>query len=123
MKKGFTLVEVVAVIIILAVIGLIALPAINSSIEESRKKSYDSQVEIIIESSKRWSRYNNDLLPNDNSVYKLTLTELINGKYVSNIEDGKLKNPKDPKSYMNGCVYISFNETYNQYIYEYKDEC
>ena len=123
MKKGFTLVELVSVLVVLAVIALIALPAVATSIDESKQKAYNSQVDIILESARKWAVDNNDLLPIDNSVYQLTLSKLISEQYISNTEDGKLKNPLDSKTYMNGCVNISFSETYNQYIYEYKEEC
>jgi type IV pilus assembly protein PilA len=39
-KKGFSLVELIAVVIILGVIMLIAVPNIGNTIEESRKKAY-----------------------------------------------------------------------------------
>ena len=40
MKKGFTLVELITVLIILAVIGLIVFPTVNSTIKESKEKAY-----------------------------------------------------------------------------------
>ena len=123
MKKGFTLVEIIAILIILAVISTIALPAVISAIEDSRQRAYDSQVNIIIESAKKWGVENTELLPTGDSTYKLYLSKLVNEQYVANAENGKIRNPKNSKSYMEGCIYISFNETYNQYIYEYKDGC
>ena len=42
MKKGFTLVELLAVIVILAVILVIAVPQINNVIKETRKNSLAS---------------------------------------------------------------------------------
>lgn len=123
MKKGFTLVEILAVLVILAVVGMIVIPAINSSVNESRQKAYDAQIETIIEASKKWAVSNNKLLPTDSSVYKLSLSTLINEKYIDNVENGKLKNPKDSSKSMDGCVYIKYEETYNQYIYEYKEAC
>lgn len=123
MKKGFTLVEMISVIILLAAISMIAVPAISISINKSKQKSYETQVEIIISAAKKWAIYNNNLLPTDDSIYKLPLSTLISEYYINNVQDGKLKNPKDTANPMNGCVYISYSETYNQNIYEYKDEC
>ena len=123
MKKGFTLVEVLAVLVILAVIGMITIPAVNRIIDESKQKTYDSQVELIIENAKRWATDNNYLLPDDDSVYKLPVKRLIDEEYLSNIKDGKLKNPLDSSKSMDGCVYINYNEEYNQYLYEYRENC
>jgi len=48
-KKGFTLVELLAVIIILAVIALIATPIVLNVIESSRKSAFESSVYGVIE--------------------------------------------------------------------------
>ncbi len=47
MKKGFTLVELLAVIVILAVILVIAVPQINSVIKQTKKNSLASTAKII----------------------------------------------------------------------------
>ncbi len=47
MKKGFTLVELLAVIVILAVILVIAVPQINSVIKQTRKNSLGSTAKLI----------------------------------------------------------------------------
>ena len=47
MKKGFTLVELLAVIVILAVILVIAVPQINSVIKQTKKNSLASTAKLI----------------------------------------------------------------------------
>lgn len=49
MKKGFTLVELLAVIVILAVIALIATPVVLSMIESSRKGAAESSTLNYVE--------------------------------------------------------------------------
>jgi type IV pilus assembly protein PilA len=39
-KKGFTLVELLAVIVILAIIMIIAIPAVLNTMQTARKKSF-----------------------------------------------------------------------------------
>ncbi len=46
--KGFTLVELLAVIVILAIILAIAIPAIGSIVQSSRKGALESQVKLIL---------------------------------------------------------------------------
>ena len=52
-KKGFTLVELLAVIVILAIILVIAVPQIMSVIESARKGSIESTAKLIAESAER----------------------------------------------------------------------
>jgi prepilin-type N-terminal cleavage/methylation domain-containing protein len=49
-KKGFTLVELLAVIVVLSVIALIAVPITLNLIEESKKNSFKSSVSGMIQS-------------------------------------------------------------------------
>lgn len=50
MKKGFTLVELLAVVIILGVVALIATPAITNVIKESKMTTYKMSVENLVDS-------------------------------------------------------------------------
>jgi type IV pilus assembly protein PilA len=48
MKKGFTLVELLAVIVILAVILAIAIPGISSVISNASKSAFESDAKMVI---------------------------------------------------------------------------
>ena len=47
MKKGFTLVELLAVIILLGVVTLIAYPVINTQIETAKEQAYKRTIDSI----------------------------------------------------------------------------
>ena len=47
MKKGFTLVEVLCVIAIIAVLSVLVLPNVSKSLDESRKETFISEAENI----------------------------------------------------------------------------
>ena len=54
-NKAFTLVELLAVIIILGLLVTITVPNIMNAIDISREKSYNSQVEEIEKAAERWA--------------------------------------------------------------------
>ncbi len=48
-EKGFTLVEMLAILVLLAVISLIAIPNVTNTIENSKKNSFLNSVDGLIE--------------------------------------------------------------------------
>lgn len=70
-NKGFTLIEVLAVIVIIAILGGIAIPSVLSSINTSKDASYDIMISNIITASS--SLY--EEIEYDNSIlYEFDLT-------------------------------------------------
>ena len=66
-KKGFTLVELLAVIIILAIVALIATPIVLNVIEDSRKSAAESDANIIYNTINDYCK-SNMLLGKDESI-------------------------------------------------------
>jgi len=70
-KKGFTLVELLAVVVILALIALIASPIILNIIENSRKSSFASSMDGAVRAIENfYSVHYNDEGFNRNATYK-----------------------------------------------------
>jgi len=90
MKKGFTLIELVAVIIILGIIAVITIPVADKVIKDSKETLYKAQIEDIIEGAKAWSTNNASSLPTEGKMKTITLGELQKGGYI----DKDLENPK-----------------------------
>jgi len=118
-KTGFTLVELLAVIALLAIIAAIAFPFIQDAIDESKEKTYNEQVRTIEHAAKRWAADNSSELKKSTPVYKSVSFLKQNGYLASNKE---ILNPKD-NTQMNGCVKITYDENYNQYEYKYGKAC
>lgn len=76
MKKGFTLIELIAVILILATIGLIVFPIVNGTIKSNKEKLYNAQIKEIELACEKWAYANIDLLPLDGNSITLTIYEL-----------------------------------------------
>lgn len=118
-NKGFTLIELMAVIILLAVIGLIVFPTAIESINESKEKLYKEQVKRILDATDSWASSNDNKLPvGDDSIY-ITIDTLQKAGLLKK-ED--VKNPLNSKVNMDGKVVIYFDNEYNQYVSGYCDE-
>lgn len=119
MKKGFTLVELLAVIIIIGVVALIAVPAVMENIKESREQLYTVQVQNIELAAKKWATDSIDELD----------TQYLNSSFVSvkmlqdlgYLPKEELHNPVTDET-MAGCVEISYDFTGKTYSYNYDDE-
>ncbi|MCM1370924.1 MAG: prepilin-type N-terminal cleavage/methylation domain-containing protein [Clostridium sp.] len=116
--KAFTLIEMMAVIIVLGIILLITVPKISDSIKRSEESLYKEQVSQIEKISRNWGVSNSNLF-SENEPYYLSLDTL---KSEGLLEEKDLISPIDD-SVMNGCVVIEFNENYNQYTYNYNENC
>lgn len=78
-KKGFTLVELLAVIVILAIIALIATPIILNVIDDARKNSARNSAYGYIDAVEKWSAQQ---MLNQQADFSL------NGKYTKNTLSG-----------------------------------
>lgn len=112
-KKGFTLVELIAVLVLLGVIGLIAIVTVNNELKENKEKLYNIQIDNIKRSAKNWAVDNVFSLPdNDGEFVIITLGEL---KQQGLFEDAV--NPKTNKPFDNN-LQIKITLVENSYIYE-----
>lgn len=116
MKKGFTLIELIAIIVVIGVLGVITMPVVSNVIVKNQEKAHNAQITFIENATKMWAVYN--------TVYDteyVTVQELIDGGYI---EQDKILDPATKKDIV-GCVKVTFNETYNQYEYKFGeyDEC
>ena len=96
MKKGFTLVELLAVVVILAIILAIAIPTITGLIEQSKKNSFDSSVKLLIKTAQ--------MKVLENSLFDLSTIHAGNVETLLGIEEDNyasvyIRNDIDGKYY------------------------
>lgn len=110
MKKGFTLVELLAVIVVLGGISLIVIPSVQRNLAKSKDQTYNAQISTIEEAAKSWAADNIDSIPDNGSSTTITLQDLINGNYVPK----DIKNPKTnaPFSTETKIIIKNVNENY-----------
>ena len=118
-QRGFTLVELIAVVAILGLIALVVYPAVGSVIRNAREETYKDQVDVIIKAAKEWSVKNATKLSDDGSIYSLPVETLTTEGYITNDE---VKDPRDSSKNLEGVVEIKYNSDTKSYEYTYNDE-
>lgn len=112
MKKGFTLVEMLGVLVILGIIALISFPVIRSSFNTSTSDLSKEQIKSIEEAARIWATNNSSELSETTDRY-VTIQELKRSGIIENkdilsvADEGKLT----------GCVKIYYEN--NKYNYKY----
>ncbi len=82
-NRGFTLVELLATITILAVIALITIPTISNVLKENKNKIYETQIKQIEIAAKVWGSDNLGILPNDtDSTLEMTIDDVEKGNVL-----------------------------------------
>ena len=81
MKKGFTLVELIATLIILSVVAIIVVPNVYENMDDSKSKIKITQTTSIIDSAKEWSADHIRELSCNNDSY-VFLKDLQSNGYI-----------------------------------------
>lgn len=117
-KKGFTMIELIAVIIILGIIALITVPVVNNSLKNAREKMLVEQKTRIVDAAKKYAlEYTGRLPMTGSSNYFISVDELREDGYI---EDKDIKNPVT-EEIMSGCISVKYVS--NKYVYGYDEDC
>ena len=119
MKKGFTLVELLATIVIIGVVALIAVPSVVDNIKLSKEKLYKTQIQNIEIAAKKWATASADQL--DSTYLNSSFVSVIMLQELGYLSNEKLKNPNTGEV-MQGCVEIAYIPENKMYTYTYDEE-
>ena len=108
-KKGFTLVELLTVIALLAIFALVTIPAVDNILKKQKTKIYQQNIETIKDALKL---LNNEIEIDDGDEYQLTLGDLKDEGLI----DPNFKNPLTKKLYSNNSR-LSITRIGEQYKY------
>lgn len=85
-KNGFTLIEVLGVIAVLALISTIVLITVDKSLKDSKNTLSSIQLENIKSAANMWKADNIESIP-DTGYYTITLGDLIDSGYTKDVID------------------------------------
>ena len=119
LRNGFTLAELLGVIVVLSILGLVAFTAIDSNVKNSRYDTCKVQEANLIEGAKMVMLDHPDLLPAAGSSISVSVNVLqdggliggqaIDGGYI----DDDLVNPMTDKPYVSSASGVSVKVTSN----------
>lgn len=106
-KNGFTLVELLAVIIILGILAVIAIPKIQESLYESKDAAYEMLVLRISEKASIYvDEHNLETEITSTNPVKVYLSTLIDYGYI---DEDDLVDPRKPDAFIDEQrSYVSF---------------
>jgi type IV pilus assembly protein PilE len=81
---GFTLIELMAVVVVIAILAVIALPAYMDSVRKSRRAEAVTLLNRVAQEQERW-RANNPLYTTDRSASGINVADPANGYYALSI--------------------------------------
>ena len=116
-KKGFTLVEILVVIVLISLILGLGIPGIMKLSENSKKRTYKQKVSLIESAGVAWGNNNKTLLKSttcdidgiEYDCYKVSVERLIEDDYLNSEKNGEIaySDPTDnTKSLIDNCVFI-----------------
>ena len=87
-QKGFTIVELLAAVAILAILSMIAIVSVGKILDNANKKHYETQLDNMIMATKSLSQENRNVLPKGiGETTTVTLESLKNKKYIGKVVD------------------------------------
>ena len=131
-NKGFTLVELLAVIVILGILAVVAIPNVNSLMNKSKNNMFCKKVESIESAAKYYAQDNlSNLITEDKMVIanKIPIRLLVEKGYLKKDDDNCtvgvncVTDPRDKSSLDNNYIdiYSENNRLYGRYLYNSDD--
>lgn len=118
MKKGFTLAELLGVIVVLALISLITVPAVSDVLKNNKKKLCETQLQNIKIAAQNYGADHFYDLPVESGVpFSIYLKDLTSNGYI----DKEIRNPVTKENFAENTIITITRDT-NKFRYEIENE-
>ena len=117
MKKGFTLVEMIGVIILIGILSLIAVPTVNVIMKNSKENALQQTIRNIEEAAYNYSNKHDIGYSSKTDIIQISTL-----KESGNLKDELIINPIT-NTELQGCVLYRWDDNNKQYQFTYDEEC
>ena len=135
-KKGLTLVELLAVIVLISLLLGLGIPGINRIRQNMSKKSLNTKVKLIEQAAVLWGQDNKTMLQKDDcsdvdnenkKCYQIKIEELITEDYLESESYNEIiyTNPETNKDMIEKNCYVRVYKKNNRVyaMFDAKDNC
>ena len=109
-KHGFTLVEMLAVIVLIAVLSVVAVSTYRGINESSKKKTLEAKISQIESAAEKWAKENNITTRMTISVNTLVVEGYLTADEVGTDGLAEIKNPVTSENMICNTIDLSFKE-------------
>ena len=117
-KLGFTLVEILAAITILAIIGMILTTTVTHFLKKGKSDLYNRQLDNIKMSAKVWVSDNKNNISELDNCFSISINYLMEQGYI----DNNIINPKTGSKLDTDKLYVNISREEKRISYEVSDD-
>ena len=117
MKKGFTLIEMLAIIVVLVGVFSVVIPQVNNSTKQRQNEEFKELAKSIENAAKLYVTENYEIVENKVPEY-VTLRTLLINDYVP----GPVKDPRTKESFNEMALVTIYQDEEDVYIYEFDND-
>ena len=100
-KKGYTLIEMVVLIVVLGIITVAGSVALSKVYDDKSKEAYDNEISIILRSAANYGQEVKEDIKDSKNGITITVDKLIEKGYIMPSEEGVIIDPRNRKENLN----------------------
>ena len=90
-NKGFTLVEIIAVVAIMAILMGVAVVGVSKYQESAREDAYEAMEASAHAAAQNYIQKYNLIIPTNNTWQEISISDLVDGEFLKPLKDPKAK--------------------------------